>query len=382
MLDKTIRETFVEINLDDIASNYNTIKNIIGRDVAITSVVKCNAYGHGAMAIASTLVECGTTYLGVATLSEALEIKKRYMSFPVLIMGYTSPKNYEYLVGNDITQSIYSIEQAIKLNETAYKINKIAKVHIKIDTGFNRLGFKINDEATEDILKIFKLKNIEGESIFSHLALTSKEENENQYNQLLNIIRYIENKSYKIKYKHICDSIAAMDFPEYRMNMIRPGALLYGMKSYKDNSIKFNQALKFKTIVSNIKKLNIGEGVSYKYSWKAKRKSIIGTVPVGYGDGLPRVINDGFKMFINGSYVPIVGKICMDQCMLDLTDVSNPKIGNEVTIYGDGVKGMDIQSVSKYVGTNKNEILCRFSRRVPRIYYKNGKKVTKINYLL
>lgn len=382
-MEQLIRDTYVEINLDNIAYNMQKIKEIVGENVAIAAVVKANGYGHGALDIAPTIMENGGDYLAVATLSEALELRKYYNDYNIFIMGYTPDEYLEYVVKNNITQTIFSIRQAELLNSLGKQYKKKPKVQIKYDTGFNRLGYKDSQESINEINKIFDFENIEVEGVFSHFALAGREEDDIQYKKLINAIKQLEEMGRKIKYKHICDSISAIDYPEYRLNMIRPGAIIYGLKSYKDNSVVLKQAMTFKTKIYYIKTLEKGEGISYDYLWKADKKCIVGTLPFGYADGYPRNMRDKGYVTIHGKKAPIIGIICMDQCMVDLTDIPEARVGDEAIIYGDGTNNTaDIQEISKLAGTNKNEIACRITRRTPRVYIKDGKIYKILNYLL
>lgn len=378
-----LRDTYVEINLDNIEYNMRKIKEIVGDDVAIAAVVKANGYGHGAVDIAQTIMENGGDYLAVATLTEALELRKHHPNYKIFIMGYTPDEYLEYVVKNNITQTIFSLRQAEILNELGLKLNKKPLVQIKYDTGFNRLGYRDSQESIDEIDKMFGLKNLEVEGIFSHFALAGENEDEIQYNKLMKAIKLLEEKGRKFKYKHICDSIAGIDYPHYRLNMIRPGAIIYGLKSYQDDSVVLKQAMTFKSKIYHIKTLNKGEGVSYDYLWKAQDTCTVATLPFGYADGYPRNMRDKGFVTIHGKKAPIIGVICMDQCIVDITDIPEAKVGDEVIIYGDGENNtIDIHEASKLAGTNKNELVCRITIRTPRVYIKNNKVHKILNYLL
>lgn len=378
-----LRDTYAEINLDSIAYNMRKIKEIAGNDVAIAAVVKANAYGHGAVDIAPSIMENGGYCLAVATLTEALELRNHYGDYNIFILGYTPDRYLEYVVENNIIQTIFSFGQAKLLNELGKKHNKSPRVHIKYDTGFNRLGFKDCPESIDEINRIFDLGNLQVEGIFSHFALAGRNEDDIQYKKLMNAIEQLEDRGRRFKYKHICDSISAIDYPQYRLSMIRPGAIIYGLKSYKDDSVVLKQALTFKTKIYQVKTIEKGEGVSYDYLWKAERKSIIGTLPFGYADGYPRNMRDKGYVTVRGRKAPIIGVICMDQCMVDLTEIPEAKAGDEAIIYGDGTGSTaDINEISKLAGTNKNEIVCRLTRRTPRVYIKDGRIFKILNYLL
>ncbi len=377
-----LRDTYVEVNLDNIAYNVRKLKEIVGKDVAMAAVVKANAYGHGAVDIAPTIMENGADMLAVATLTEALKLRNHYKDYEIFIMGYTPDEYLEYVVKNNIMQTVFSMRQAVLINDLSIKYNTISKVQIKYDTGLNRIGYQDCQESIDEIVKIFDLKNIEVQGIFSHLALTNREEDDKQYIKFMNAISKIKEKGCHLRYKHICDSISAIDYPEYRLNMIRPGSILYGLKSYESDEVVMKQALTFKTKIYMIKELQPGEGVSYGYRWKATKKTPVGTLPMGYADGYPRLKGGSF-VTIHGKRAPIVGVINMDQCMVDLTDIPEARVGDDVIIYGDGTGNtMNIQAMADLLNTNKNEVVCKFSIRTPRVYTKGGKVVKILNYLL
>lgn len=378
-----LRDTYVEINLDHIAYNMQKIKERVGAEVAVAAVVKANGYGHGAVDIVQTIMENGGDYLAVATLTEALELRKHHPDYKIFIMGYTPDEYLEHTVKNNITQTIFSLRQAEILNELGLKLNKKPLVQIKYDTGFNRLGYKDSQESIEEIDKIFDLENLEVEGIFSHFALAGESEDEIQYNKLMNAVKQLEARGRKFKYKHICDSIAGIDYPQYRLNMIRPGAIIYGLKSYHDDSLILKQAMTFKTKIYHIKTLNKGEGVSYDYLWKAQDTCTVATLPFGYADGYPRNMRDKGFVTIHGKKAPIIGVICMDQCIADITHIPEARVGDDVVIYGDGKNNtMDIHEASQLAQTNKNELVCRITIRTPRVYIKDDKVYKVLNYLL
>lgn len=377
-----LRDTYVEINLDNMAHNLRKIREFVGSDIAITAVVKANGYGHGAVEIAKTIIENGGDYLAVATLTEALELRNVYPEYKIFIMGYTPNKYLEYVVDNNIIQCIFSLEQAKILNDLSKSKNKNTVVHIKYDTGFNRLGYSDCQESIDEIIEIFKFDNLVVEGIFSHFALAGDKENKKQYKDFMKAVSKIEGAGNKFKYKHICDSISAIDYPEFNLNMIRPGAIIYGLKSFRKNDIDIKQVLTFKTKIYYVKEIKKGEGVGYNYKWKADRDSLIATIPVGYSDGYPRNMTGVGTVTIKGNRVPIVGVICMDQCMVDVTDIPFVEEGDDVVIYGDGSNNsLDIEGISKLGNTNKNEIITRITRRTPRVYIKNNEIYKVINYL-
>ena len=269
----------------------------------------------------------------------------------------------------DIIQTVFSLKQVEILGKLAQKLGKTATVHVKLDTGFHRLGQMPTDEYKEEVCKMFEVNNVNVDGIFSHLALVNDEENKRQYDLMCQFIEEVEAKGYKFRYKHIADSIATVDYPEYRMNMVRAGALIYGMRGFHKGFLPVQQAMTFRTAISQLHEIKAGEGVSYDYLWKAEKDSIVATLPFGYADGYPRNLRDKGYVIINGHKAPIIGVICMDQCIADVTDIPSVECGTEAIIYGNGEDGsMTIEEASKLSGTNKNDIIARFTQRPLRIY--------------
>lgn len=364
-----LRDTLIEIDLEKIAYNMTHVKAMAGSGVAVAAVIKADGYSHGAAKLAPVFMNHGAAMLAVATLSEAVELKEQYPAYPVLLMGLTPDAYLSYVADYDIIQTIDTLHQAKLLHELAISRGKKAKIHIKYDTGFHRLGFPDCKNSIDQIAQICSLSGLTVEGIFSHLALTDDESNERQMNAFLSAVNELERRGFHIPCKHIADSIAAVDYPQYRLSMVRVGALLYGLKGFHKGFLDVRQALTFKTRISHISELKKGEGVSYDYLWKAPADTRVGTLPFGYADGYPRSLRDKGLVTIRGIQAPIIGIICMDQCMVDLTGIPDAKIGDEVIIYGDGSQNtLDIEAISKLAGSNKNEIVCRLTKRPPRVY--------------
>ncbi|WMJ75945.1 MULTISPECIES: alanine racemase [unclassified Sedimentibacter] len=366
-----LRDTVVEVNLDKIKYNMKLIKEMCGNDVAVMPVIKADGYGHGAVGIAKTLMESGASHLAVATLVEAIELRKAYEYYPIMILGHTPNRLLGEIVKYNLIPTIFSSEQAKILSDIAASSHKKVKIHIKVDTGFHRLGIYDEDE----IASICSYPNIEAEGIFSHLALVNDEENKMQFGKFTDMINKLEKRGITFRYKHISDSISLVDYPEYRMNMVRPGALIYGLRGFHKGFIGVETCICFKTRISQIHDIKKGEGVGYDYLWRATKDTKIGTLPFGYADGYPRNMRDKGYVTIKGIKCPILGVICMDQCMVDLAGVSDPQVGDEAIIYGDGKNNtMSIQEASELAGTNKNEIVARILPRPPRVYVSSEKK--------
>ena len=360
-----LRDTCIRVDLNKLARNMDLICGMVGNETAVMPVIKANGYGHGACAIAPTLMAHGACYLAVATLTEALELRAAYRDYPLFILGHTPDRLLPLIVKHRITQTVFSLKQAELLSELASAAGTKAKVHLKVDTGFHRLGI----DDPEELAAICALPGIDAEGIFSHLALTGDAENEAQYQAFLSVIDTLSAKGITFRYRHLADSISAVDYPEYRMDLIRPGALIFGLRGFHKASLPVEQCLTFESRISQIHSVHKGEGVGYDYLWKAPADTIIGTVPFGYADGYPRNMRDKGYVTIHGVKCPVIGVICMDQCMVDLTAVPDAKEGDLAIIYGDGSQNtMSIDEAAVLAGTNKNEIVSRLTARPPRIY--------------
>ena len=369
---RTLRDTQLVIDLNKMKKNIEVVKGIIGPDVAFMPVIKANGYGHGAVGIAPAIMETKPAYLAVATLSEAVELKEAYPDYPVFIMGHTPDKYLPYVVEYGIAITVFELAQVEELGRLAKEAEKTITVHVKVDTGFHRLGKMPSSEYADEVCAMFDVEGVEVEGIFSHLALTNDEENDKQYDMFCDFIEELERRGCEFKYKHIADSIATVDYPQYHMNMVRPGAIIYGMKRNAAATVPVEPAMIFKTAISQLHEIKAGEGVSYDYLWKAERDSVVATLPFGYADGYPRNLRDKGYVIIDGVKCPIVGVICMDQCIADVTDVANPTVGMEAIIYGDGSDAcqgaMTIDEAAALAGSNKNEIIARFLARPQRVY--------------
>ncbi len=365
---EALRDTVVKVDLNELGRNVDLIAELCGPDVAIMPVIKANGYGLGAVGIAPTLMEHGAAYLAVATLTEALELREAYPDYPLFILGYTPARLNDYVVEARITQTVVNFGQAKALSDCALSKGKRAKVHLKVDTGFHRLG----TSDKEELLKMARLPGLQVEGIFSHLALASEEDDIAQFESFEAIIVYLEENGCSFCYKHVADSIALVDYPQFHMNMVRPGALIYGLKGFHRGSIDVRQCMSVETRISQIHTLSEGEGVGYDYLWKAPvRGARVGAVPIGYADGYPRNMRDKGYVTVHGVKCPVAGVICMDQMMIDLSGCPEAREGDLAIVYGDGSGNtMSIEEASKLAGTNKNEIIARILARPPRVYVK------------
>lgn len=363
--DMLLRDTYVQVDLAALAGNMDAIRAMVGPEVAVMPVIKANGYGLGAVGIVPTLLAHGACCLAVATLTEALELREAYPDAPLFILGHTPDRLLPIVARERITQTVFTAAQGKLLSEAAASLGRKAKVHLKVDSGFHRLG----TEDVEELYSICQEPNLEVEGIFSHLALAGEEEDAKQYARFLAVVDALEARGVPFRYKHLADSIAAVDYPEYRLNMVRPGALVYGLRGFHKGYIEVKQAVSFLTRLSQVRRIQKGEGVGYDYLWRAPEDTRVGTVPFGYADGYPRNMRDKGYVTIRGVKCPLIGVLCMDQCMVDLTNVPDAQEGDLAVIYGDGTNNtMSIQEASELAGTNKNEIVARLLPRPPRVY--------------
>ncbi len=370
-----LRDTYLKINLNNLKNNINEIKTLIKPEITIGAVLKANAYGHSAKMIAKSLYDYGINNFLVATLLEAMQLRKENSDYKILIMGHTPDDYLEHIITNNITCTIFTYEQAKLLNDYAIKHNTTATIHLKIETGFNRLGIQVNDDTLFIIKNIYNLDHLIIEGAFTHLALSNRENDFKQFDIFMTLMSDLEENNISIPVKHVCDSIGMVLYPEMNLDMVRVGALLYGLQSEEKGHLNIKQVMSFHTKLSIIKELKKGECISYGNRWEAKETTFIGTLPFGYSDGYPRNMYQKGHVTINNKLYPIVGVICMDQCMIDLGK-DEVSLNDEVTIIGDGFNNtISIDTVAKLAETNKNEIVSRFTSRVPRVYTENNKVI-------
>ncbi len=393
-MDNTQR-AWVEIDLDCIAHNVREIKKYLNPGVRLMGVVKADAYGHGVRETARTILENGADSLAVAFIDEAIELRRYDVSVPIMILGNSPTASIEDLIKYDVTPAVFTEEFAQELSKVAVTAERTAKIHIKVDTGMHRIGFLYGADVSErkktieKIVRISKLPNIEIEGIFSHLSSSDDEDQTYTYEQFEHFKELTEELTalgVNIPIRHIANSAALVRFPEMQLDMVRAGVILYGMypaagENY--SGVKLKPAMSFKTRVINIQKLEAGSGISYGRTYITDSPTKIATLAVGYADGYSRVLSNKVRVLTKGRYAKQLGRICMDQCMIDVTNVNNINIGDEVTLFGsDGGRTIPIEEVAAEVGTINYEIACLVGRRIPRVYIIDGKPAKSVNYLL
>lgn len=384
---KYLRPTWVEIDLDNLEYNMKEIRRIT-KSKEIIAVIKADAYGHGALEIAPVLIENGATRLAVALITEAMELRQGGIEAPIFILGYTPIDYAKEIIENDIEVTVYSYEYAKELSQIAVEYNKNIKIHIAVDTGMGRIGFLPVEESVKDVYKISKLSNIIIEGLFSHFS--SSDEKEKEYtNKQMNKFMWFDNKlqevGINISIKHIANSAAVIDLPDTHLDAVRPGIIIFGCYPSEEvtkENINLKPVMSLKANITHVKNLPSGEFISYGRKFQTKRDSCIATIPIGYADGYTRLLFNKGKVIIKGQLVPIVGRICMDQCMIDVTGIDDVKIGDEVILMGES-NGTRItaEDLAELLDTINYEVVCMISKRVPRVFVKDGKVVKIRNYV-
>lgn len=376
------------IDLDALEYNIKSIRKKTPEGTGIIGVIKADAYGHGSVEVAQVLLENGADWFAVAVVDEGLNLRKHGINAPILLLGYTPELRFEDVINNGFIQTMYSYEMAEKLSKTAVRLGKTAVVHIKIDTGMGRIGYRVNDEAADEIVRISKLPGIEVNGMFTHFAASDEADKaytNMQFERFMKMDKMLKDRGLNIPIRHAANSAAIMDIDSMMLNMVRPGIILYGAYP-SDEVVKENLDLRpvmsIKTHVSFVKEVEKGDCISYGRTYTAPGKRKIATIPVGYADGFIRAYAKDGKVLIKGKFAPIVGRICMDQFMVDVTDIDDVKINDEVVLMGkQGENSITADDIAKALNTINYEVFCTLSKRVPRQYIRNGKVTETVKYV-
>ncbi len=369
---------FAEINLDAIGNNIRNIKKHIKGHSKIMAVVKADGYGHGAIEVAKTALENGAEYLGVAIIEEALALRRSGIEAPIIILGANFPNHMELAIENNITQTVFSLNIAKEIQKKAEVLNKTAKVQIKIDSGMGRIGFACDKAGVDSASEIFKMNNILVTGIYTHLS--SADENKDytymQYNAFNGFLTGLKNKNIALPDIHISNSAAVVSYEDYNHDIVRTGIIIYGLYPYESdlgNPLMLETAMSLKSKITYIKTVPANISIGYGAAFTTKKVSVIATVGAGYGDGYPRLLSGVGRVLINGEFAPIAGRICMDQFMVDITNIQGVSIGDEVVLIGaQGNKEVSVYEIAKRCNTITHDVVCMIGKRVPRKYLKNG----------
>lgn len=382
VMKSTLRRTWAEVDLDALAHNYNTLRERIGKSVKFLGVVKADAYGHGSVQVSRLLEELGADYLAVSSIDEAVELRHNGITMPILILGHTPKEEVGELIKNNITQAVTCKAKALEYSKEAVRCGGTLKIHIKVDTGMSRLGYLCDgdyfDSGVEGICEGCMLPGLMPEGIFTHFAVSDepgeecKAYTEHQFKLFTDVIAAVEKKlGSKFAIRHCANTGAVARYPKTWLDMVRPGLLLYGYGEFA-KELNLRPVMSLKTTVSTIKTYPAGTAISYGGIYKTDKKTRMGVVPYGYADGFFRCLSNRFWLMTEEGLVPQRGKICMDMCMIDLTDKMGVDVGSEIEIFG---KENPIEKMAELAGTIPYELTCAVSKRVPRKYIRNGKVV-------
>lgn len=383
-MDSTLKRTWAEIDLDALAHNYTVLRNRIGADVKFLGVVKADAYGHGSVQVSRLLQEMHADYLAVSSIDEAVELRLNDITMPILILGHTPKEQVGRLIKYNITQAVTCKAKALEYSEEAVRLGGTLKIHIKVDTGMSRLGYLCDgdyfDTGVEGICEGCSLPGLDAEGIFTHFAVSDEPGEQceaytrHQFQLFTDVIAKVEEKLGKrFLIRHCANTGAVARYPETWLDMVRPGLLLYGYGEFAEE-LGLLPVMSLKATVSTIKTYPAGTAVSYGGIYVTDKKTRMGVIPYGYADGFFRCLSNRCSLMTSEGSVPQRGKICMDMCMIDLTDKMGVDVGSEVEIFG---RRNSINDLAALAGTIPYELTCAVSKRVPRIYYRDGKIVEK-----
>lgn len=385
------KRIWAEIDLDAIAHNVTVLKNRLPDSVQMMAVVKADAYGHGVEAVTHTLVEAGVDFLAVSSISEAIQLRRYESRLPILILGYTPPECASQLSKHNLTQTVYSLSFANELSHAAAQAGCCVKGHLKLDVGMGRLGFRADcKQAMEDALQSCRLPNLVIDGVFTHLPSADGDGDQDGVitNQQIALFKqqvgWLEQNGVHCSVRHCCNSAASLAFESGYLDLVREGIALYGLapSDHLKNAAHLKPAMQLKTVVSMVKTLHAGDTISYGRTICLKEDRRVATVCIGYADGYPRQLSDKGYMLIDGKKAPILGRVCMDQLMLDVTDIENVTMGTEVTVFGQsGDVFLPVEEVAALCDTIHYELVCVLGKRVPRVYRKNGETVGVTDYI-
>lgn len=389
VLDTFYRDAWAEINLDAIGQNVQTFRRLLPVETTIMAVVKADGYGHGAFQVAQRALKEGVTYLGVAFLEEALELREKGITAPILILSSIPERGIPLAVKSHITLTAYREDILDAIIQSAEELQEKVKIHIKLDTGMGRIGIRHTDELERVLQRALAHPFIEVEGVFTHFS-TADEENidylDYQHKNLQGFLEYIQERGIHIPLIHSSNSAAAMFYPDKSRHMIRLGISLYGQypsEFTKTSGVPLYPSFQWKARLSHVKRVVADTKISYGATFATQRDSLIATVPVGYADGYNRLLSNKGFVLVKGQRVPIVGRVCMDQFMVDVTGLEGVEPGDEVVLIGkQGAEEITVDEMAGWLNTINYEVTCMVSKRIPRVYYEDGKIVSICNWIL
>lgn len=385
---KTYSRVYAEVNLDAMLHNMEQMHKLLKEDTKIMGVIKTDGYGHGAVPIGKELEQLDYTWgYATATVEEAEILRRNGLEKPILVLGATFKEQYEAMADLGIRVNLYSIRQAEQMEAAAAKMNKKIIVHAKIDTGLSRLGFQVTEAAADEIARISQMPHIIIEGMFTHFAKSDAKDKtmaNRQMEAFANMKKMLKERNVEIPMIHCSNSAAIIDMPEANMSVVRAGISLYGMwpsDEVKKENIDLAPVMSLKSCIVFLKELEKGRTISYGATYETTRNQRIATIPVGYGDGYPRSLSNKGYVLIHGKKAPICGRICMDQFMVDVTDIPEAQEGDVVTLVGkDCGAEITMEEIGDLSGRFNYEFACDLGKRIPRVYVKNGEVVETKDY--
>ena len=384
----SIYRIHAKIDLDALKYNVDGIKKCKDDKALLMGVIKADAYGHGSRIFARELEAMGFDWLAVATADEGIELRRDGIQLPILVLGYTHPDQYPEMLRWDITPEIDTYDMAEAFNRAAEAAGKKAGIHIKIDTGMGRIGFLPGSESLDEIERIHRLPWLNIQGMFTHFAcadMRDKTHVKGQIEKFRQMIDGVKQRNIPVEIFHCSNSASIMELQPVHMNMVRAGIILYGLypsHEMEEERLPLKPVMSLYSHIVHLKELPEGVTIGYSATYTTKRLSRIATIPVGYADGYPRALSNRASVLIRGKRAPIVGRICMDQLMVDVTDIPEAVSGDLVTLVGrDGEENLSTEEISEMAGSFNYEFVCDVSRRVPRVYYKNEEPIEIVNYL-
>ena len=391
---KTLMRTWANISLDNLEHNYRALRRHLPQSCRFLGVMKADAYGHGAVPISHALADLGAEYLAVSNIEEAVQLRRGNVRLPILILGYTPASYADNMVFMDITQEVHSLSYAQQLDQALAGTNYILNVHVKLDTGMTRLGFFAYDDALtiEQIDALSRLQHLHIEGVFTHFAVADSTAEidvaftQLQYARFTDMIAQMKARGIEPEIRHCCNSGATILYPQYAMDMVRPGIATYGLHPSADtaNACDLRPVMSVYTSVAQLRNVPADTAVSYGRSYVTPSARKVAVLPVGYADGLPRALSGKAVFRVHGRDVPVVGRICMDMCMVDVSDVPELREGDTFTLFGYDEDGTIVpcERLSDALGTISYELLCQISKRIPRIYLEGGKASEILQYIV
>lgn len=369
------RPAWLEISPANLQYNCETVKKIVGEKVKVCAVVKANGYGHGVIETSKACLAAGAEFLAVAMLTEAMELREAGFTCPILILGWTPEEGYEQAIQQQIRLAVFDAEEAARLNAKALAMGKKALVHLKLDTGMSRIGFQADETGLATAEAILNMEGITIEGIFSHFSKADEADKTFARNQLAIFKQFCarleERTGVRIPIRHMAASAGIIDLPEGHLDMVRPGIMLYGFQPSAEmhNTADLKPALVWKARVGRVQLLPAGRLIGYNGTFELKQDTLVATVPVGYADGYNRLLSNYGYVLCQGKKLPIIGKVCMDQFMVDASQVPQLQVGDEVTLLGtDGDVSITVTEMAAMLKTIEHEIVCGIAPRVPKFY--------------